>query len=290
MNLRPTLREPLSRQAQLAVWLLAIGLVGLVGYLHLQTGLGYEFHLFFIVPVVLVAWFVNVRRAHVIAVLAVILWYLADRQLGGESADRLPLLFNTLVRLSIFVAIVWLLGQLRLVLARESQLAREDALTGLANRRGFMQLGQGLLALARRQQTPISAIFIDLDHFKEVNDRFGHDTGDTLLQTVAATLRQHLRSSDVGGRLGGDEFALILPGTDVDAARAYAETLRDRLLVAMRKNGWSDVTFSIGVASFVQAPADLASLLKEADMLMYEVKDNGRDQVLVRRCPARDRP
>lgn len=283
MTLRSLILEHPSRQTQLAVWLVAIGLAGLVGYLHLQTGLAYEFHLFFIVPVVLVAWFVNIRRGYVIASLTVILWYLADRQLGGETADRLPLLFNTLVRLSIFIAIVWLLGQLRLVLARESQLAREDSLTGLVNRRGFMQLGQGLLALAHRQQTPITAIFIDLDRFKEVNDSLGHEAGDTLLQAVARTLRQHLRSSDIAGRLGGDEFALILPGTDADAASAYAEALRDRLLASMRENGWSVVTFSIGVASFLQAPADLPSLLKEADALMYEVKENGRDRVMVRR-------
>lgn len=288
MKLRTVLREAPSRQTQLAIWLLAIGLVGLVGYLHLQTGLAYEFHLFFIVPVVLVAWFVNIRRAYVIATLTVILWYLADRQLGGEAADRLPLLFNTVVRLSIFITIVWLLGQLRLVLARESQLAREDGLTGLANRRGFMQLGQGLLSLARRQQTPISAIFIDVDHFKEINDRLGHDTGDALLQKVAATLRQHLRSSDIAGRLGGDEFALILPGTDADAAVAYAEALRHRLLAAMQENTWSVVTFSVGVASFRQAPANLASLLKEADTLMYEVKENGRDRVLVRQYSTLD--
>lgn len=283
MTLRSLILEHPSRQTQLALWLVAIGLAGLVGYLHLLTGLAYEFHLFFIVPVVLVAWFVNIRRGYVIASLTVILWYLADRQLGGEAADRLPLLFNTLVRLSIFIAIVWLLGQLRLVLARESQLAREDSLTGLVNRRGFMQLGQGLLALAHRQQTPITAIFIDLDRFKEVNDSLGHEAGDTLLQEVARTLRQHLRSSDIAGRLGGDEFALILPGTDADAASAYAEALRDRLLASMRENGWSVVTFSIGVASFLQAPADLPSLLKEADALMYEVKENGRDRVMVRR-------
>lgn len=283
MTLRSLILEHPSRQTQLALWLVAIGLAGLVGYLHLLTGLAYEFHLFFIVPVVLVAWFVNIRRGYVIASLTVILWYLADRQLGGEAADRLPLLFNTLVRLSIFIAIVWLLGQLRLVLARESQLAREDSLTGLVNRRGFMQLGQGLLALARRQETPITAIFIDLDRFKEVNDSLGHEAGDTLLQEVARTLRQHLRSSDIAGRLGGDEFALILPGTDADAASAYAEALRDRLLASMRENGWSVVTFSIGVASFLQAPADLPSLLKEADALMYEVKENGRDRVMVRR-------
>ena len=279
MTLRSLIFERPSRQTQLAVWLLAIGLAGLVGYLHLQTGLAYEFHLFFIVPVVLVAWFVSLRRGYVIASLTVILWYLADRQLGGESADRLPLLFNTLVRLSIFVAIVWLLGQLHLVLARESQLAREDALTGLANRRGFTQQGEFLLAMARRQNLPISALFLDLDHFKEVNDRLGHEAGDELLIRVAEILRGHLRASDLAGRLGGDEFALILPGSDLAAASEYGENLRQRLLESMRKHGWP-VTFSVGVSSFATAPASLAALLSEADRLMYEAKHGGRDRLL----------
>lgn len=286
MKFHATLADPPSAKARLAIWLAAIALLGIVGFLHLRTGLAYEFHLFFIVPIVLVAWFVSIRRAYVIAILAVILWYLADRQLGGETADRLALLFNTVVRLGVFSTIVWLLAQLRSVLTRESQMAREDGLTGLANRRGFMELGQSLLALARRQEAPITAIFIDLDRFKEVNDERGHDAGDQLLQTVAATLRLHLRSSDIAGRLGGDEFALILPGTEAEAASSYAEALRDRLLAAMRDNGWPIVTFSIGVACFHRAPADLASLLKEADTLMYEVKDQGRNRVLTRCYPA----
>jgi glucose-6-phosphate-specific signal transduction histidine kinase len=115
MNLPPTLLERPSRQAQLAIWLLAIGLVGLVGYLHLQTGLAYEFHLFFIVPVVLVAWFVNIRRAYLIATLTVILWYLADRQLGGETADRLALLVNSAGRLGLLLGAAWLTGRLRAI-------------------------------------------------------------------------------------------------------------------------------------------------------------------------------
>lgn len=276
---RAALLERPSHSIRLAVWLAAIALVALVAYLHLRTGLAYEFHLFFIVPVVLVAWFVDIRRAYVIASLTVILWYLADRQLGGDTADRLPLLFNTVVRLGIFLAIVWLLGQLRLVLERESQLAREDSLTGLANRRGFIQRGEVLLAMARRQQLPISALFIDVDHFKAVNDRLGHETGDALLAGVAEVLRSHLRASDLASRMGGDEFALLLPGSDRTAAMEYAADLRQRLLASMQKHAWP-VTFSIGVSSFATAPDSLTTLLRVADKLMYEAKHNGRDKIL----------
>ena len=278
MTLRSLILEHPSRQTQLAVWLVAIGLAGLVGYLHLQTGLAYEFHLFFIVPVVLVAWFVNIRRAYVIATLTVILWYLADRQLGGDGANRLPLLFNTVVRLGIFLAIVWLLGQLRSVLTRESQLAREDGLTGLANRRGFIDQGEVLLAVVRRQSLPVSALFIDVDHFKEVNDRLGHDAGDALLVRIAEVLRGHLRASDLAGRLGGDEFALILPGTGGESAVEYAASLRQRLLDATQRN-YPMATFSIGIASCSMAPATTAELLRAADDRMYSAKRAGGNRL-----------
>lgn len=278
MNLRAVLLDRPSRRGQLAIWLLAIILVAVVGYLHLQTGLAYEFHLFFIIPVVLVGWFVNIRRAYVIATLTVILWYLADRQLGGDGANRLPMLFNTVVRLGIFIAIVWLLGQLRALLARESQLAREDSLTGLTNRRGFSDHGEALLAMARRQGLPVSALFIDVDHFKEVNDHLGHNAGDALLVRIAAVLRGHLRASDLAGRLGGDEFALILPGTSGEAAIEYATSLRQRLLDATHRD-YPMATYSIGIASCSRAPATTGELLRDADSRMYRAKRAGGDRL-----------
>lgn len=113
MSLRSILLDRPSRQARLAVWLLAVALVALSGYLRLHTATAYEFHLLFLLPVALVAWFVSLRRACVIATLAVILWYLAERQLGGDGADRLPLLVNTVLRLGVFLGVAWLLGRLR---------------------------------------------------------------------------------------------------------------------------------------------------------------------------------
>lgn len=276
MNLRRIILSRPGRLAQIGLWSASLACVGAVGYLHLLSGLGYEFHLFFILPVLVVAWFVSIRRAYVLAVLTVVLWYLADRQLGGEGSDRWPLLFNTLVRISILGGAVWLLARMRGILERETRLARQDNLTGLANRLGFHQDGEFLLNMARRQAIPVSALFIDLDHFKTVNDRFGHETGDRLLARVAAVLRERLRASDLAGRLGGDEFALILPGTGATAAADYAAALRERLLEAMREDDWP-VTFSIGVASFATPPADLATLVREADRLMYTAKHDGRD-------------
>ena len=127
-------------------------------------------------------------------------------------------------------------------------------------------------------------MFIDLDHFKRVNDESGHDTGDRLLRRVAEVLQKQLRASDLAGRLGGDEFVLLLPGAGAAAAAEYAEKLRLRLLAAMQESNWP-VTFSIGVASYAQPPTELTDMLCEADRLMYEVKNGGRDGI---RCQSYD--
>ena len=283
MNLRHLILARTSRTAQRLILLAAILLTAGIGYLHLMTGLAYEFHIFFILPVLIVGWFVSTVNAIIISLLSVALWYLVDRELGGHQADNMPLLFNSTARLSIFLCVIWLLRQVRAVLDRESVMARQDSLTRLANRRGFTALGNILLGLAQRQNMPISAMFIDLDRFKEVNDKLGHKIGDELLKTVADVIRGHMRTSDTAGRWGGDEFALLLPGSGPDAIAIFAESLRQRLQKAMHDRNWP-VTFSIGVASFATPPADLEQMLQEADALMYEVKHGGRDRVLIRQC------
>jgi diguanylate cyclase (GGDEF)-like protein len=256
-------------------------LVTAISRLHIATGLAYEFHAFYIVPVLAVSWFLGARYGYALSILASVEWFLADRMLAGEPAAMLPLMFNTAVRLTIFISGAWLVGGIRLALLRESRLAREDGLTQLPNRREFHERGRVAFAQAQRQKEPFTAVFIDLDRFKEVNDAMGHGVGDQLLKSVAAAMRGHVRISDIPGRLGGDEFALLLPGMKAAAAHVFVDQLQSRLLDAMKRNGWP-VTFSIGVASYNVAPEDFDRLLKQADALMYEVKHGGRNRVLLR--------
>lgn len=255
-------------------------MVTAVGYVHALTGLAYEFHLFFVVPVLVVSWFLGSRFGYAVALLAAVEWFLADRLLAGEADSLLPLLFNTVVRLAILIGSAWLVGSIRNVLVRESRLAREDALTRLPNRREFHDRGRQAFAQAQRQKAPFTAVFIDLDRFKEVNDTLGHETGDRLLKVVADVIRDQVRASDVPGRLGGDEFALLLPNMKTDAVQAYVDKLRRNLLEAMHPERWP-VTFSIGVASCRTSPDDFDTLLRQADELMYEVKRSGRDRILL---------
>ena len=249
--------------------------------LHLIAGLAYEFHLFFAVPVFVVAWYLGRASGYATAIVVVALWFAADLRLDDDQSDAIPLLFNSVIRIFLFVSGVSLLTGLRSVLDRESRLAREDVLTGLPNRREFHEQGNRAIALAHRQGIPVTAVFIDLDHFKEVNDTCGHKAGDEVLVAVADILRTSLRASDLSGRLGGDEFALLLPGMNSVDAERYIKRVRYDLIRGMELRNWP-VRFSIGMASYDQTPVDFSAVIASADALMYEVKRGGRDRILQR--------
>jgi diguanylate cyclase (GGDEF)-like protein len=161
-----------------------------------------------------------------------------------------------------------------------SHLATQDPLTRLLNRRGLESALQITLAQAARQHSPTSAIMIDIDRFKEVNDNFGHDTGDQVIRVIANFLLRLSRSSDVVARTGGEEYLVILPDTGLDAARVLAERIRfciaERPLVA--NNQRIPVTVSLGVAGAL-GEVDLDILTAEADRAMYLAKRGGRNRV-----------
>jgi len=154
-------------------------------------------------------------------------------------------------------------------------LAFKDPLTGLLNRRAMERALKRELGRSRRYNTPLSIVFIDLDGFKQVNDCFGHDKGDELLQFVASTLMDMSRESDIISRFAGDEFVMILPETERDAAQKLLERIQKHFLsnpVNINKEAIK-VRFSFGVSSTRDNPsADASVLLKEADGLLYKDK------------------
>lgn len=157
--------------------------------------------------------------------------------------------------------------------------AMTDPLTGLFNRRAVFEAGQMLIARQTRTNAPVSVLVFDLDHFKAINDRFGHVCGDDTLRLFAATARSNLRDTDVLGRLGGEEFVAILPGGPVEAAM-IGERLRAAFQVAVREMSSSrmNATVSVGVATWM-APANLNLLLERADAALYRAKSMGRNRV-----------
>ncbi|MBN2626700.1 MAG: diguanylate cyclase [Spirochaetales bacterium] len=160
------------------------------------------------------------------------------------------------------------------------QLSRTDSLTGINNRRRFMELGQREILIHQRKERPLSLLMMDLDHFKKVNDRFGHSVGDKALVVMVGLCQEEIRQSDILGRLGGEEFALILPETDLRRAREIAERIRSRLeeSTKMRDDGVPPMTVSIGVIGF-ESEETLDGGLERADEYLYKAKKGGRNRV-----------
>jgi diguanylate cyclase (GGDEF)-like protein len=165
--------------------------------------------------------------------------------------------------------------------------ATTDYLTGIANLRRFSEAGKQEIQRARRYGRPLAVLMLDLDHFKQVNDTYGHAVGDGVLVSIAATFRSVLRDIDVYGRLGGEEFAILLPETDMVGGRMTAERLR--LAIAETWVSENDVTLhvtvSIGVAVLSANDAGLDAVLKRADDAMYEAKRAGRNRVMTAPMP-----
>ncbi|MDZ7706719.1 MAG: GGDEF domain-containing protein [Trueperaceae bacterium] len=160
-------------------------------------------------------------------------------------------------------------------------IAAADNLTGLANRGWFLENLVREVERAQRYVHPLTIGYIDIDDFKAVNDTYGHQAGDRLLQRIARTLQEHVRDVDLAGRLGGDEFMLLLPETGPENARATIERLSEALRSATRDEGYP-VTFSVGVLTFASPPDDPSAAIVQADELMYEVKRKGKDGFLHR--------
>ena len=156
--------------------------------------------------------------------------------------------------------------------------ARTDALTGLLNRRGFETQMAFAVALARRSSRPLSLITVDVDHFKRVNDTYGHEAGDEVLRRLARTLESRLRGSDVVARLGGEEFVALLPDTDLNGAQSIAQAL----VTAMAEQQdpvVGTITVSAGVATMRGAEDTGAAMLRRGDAALYEAKGQGRNRV-----------
>lgn len=160
-------------------------------------------------------------------------------------------------------------------------LAKTDSLTGLPNRRAFFQSGYNYMDEALRADKELSVLMLDIDNFKQINDQYGHDVGDSIICQVAALGSETMRSRDLLSRIGGEEFAAILPDANIEQARAIAERIREKIQDHISEHATVNlqVTVSIGLASINDVKESFDSLLHEADLAMYQAKANGRNQV-----------
>jgi len=208
-----------------------------------------------------------------------------------QILDRMVALVGAITVL-IFVSLIMVLRPILRTLVAERELydlSHVDGLTGLYNHRHFQEIMDGELSrIGRHQQHALSLLILDLDHFKQVNDRYGHQAGDAVLRACADTLRACLRGEDMAARYGGEEFAVVLPDTGPDQAQALAERVRKALGAAVIAVGGEDIriTVSIGVAGCLpgEQPDNKKALIEAADRALYEAKRAGRNRVVLRAC------
>ncbi len=283
LSFRPALRRYLFAGLEIFVCV-AIAALAMVltllpeGFLYGLTGL-------FVVPMVVPAFAPTVA-----SVMRVLLWLILVTQVG-LFAQPLPakVILNAESTLLLVCGFSGMLGFLS-VLARQREFRLErslyqqaitDSLTGLFNRRHFLDRAASDIRRAQRHGRPLAAMLLDIDHFKQVNDRFGHDVGDMVIQATARTLKQQLRDGDVIARVGGEEFAVLLPDTPADQLLTLAERLRaaiaDSPLEAQDAVCW---TVSIGCAVLTPDISRIEALLKLCDQRLYHAKQLGRDRVV----------
>ena len=160
---------------------------------------------------------------------------------------------------------------------------RHDSLSGAANRAFLTELGHREIALARRHNHPLAAAMIDIDHFKQVNDRYGHAVGDIVIRQLVKTCTGNLREGDLFGRFGGEEFVCVMPQTDAGEALACTERMRRSIEALRVVSGPASVRFTISAGVAVLDPADEGweALLRQADQALYRAKSDGRNRTVL---------
>jgi diguanylate cyclase (GGDEF)-like protein len=252
----------------------AVGLIVLLAALSRLAGAELALSIFYIGPVVIATWAAGRAAGAGVAVCAAVVWTATEAQGHDYSRPWMPYL-NGAIRTVALAGLSLGLDRLRRLL----HFARTDHLTGLPNRRAFQDAAQSEIDRARRYQHPFTIAYLDVDGFKEVNDRQGHTSGDDLLRLLAKTLSGSVRRTDLAARLGGDEFAILLPETDVDAGKQAAKKVHEALQAVVADTRWH-VTFSMGVVTFSRPPRDVEQALHVADTVMYNVKHAGRNRIL----------
>jgi len=271
-----------------AAWAICIGAIFLLGMLRKATEAEFAFASLALLPVLVIAWISGKWSGLFVAFLAAAMWAAGDIASGRQFDVSWIPWTNAVTRFVTYSMVALLAAQVRLLLEREHSHAREDALTGMQNRRAFLEAGAAEVERSKRYPHPLAVIFLDLDDFKRLNDTKGHDAGDAALCSAAWALRSVLRSSDQIARLGGDEFGILLPEIGYDAAIEAGRKISGAVNAVLED--FPPVGASVGVAWFEDSGRLFPAMLKAADELMYEVKESGKGHVRSRRFDAMSKP
>jgi diguanylate cyclase (GGDEF)-like protein len=249
------LTEFMARQNKPVLVCTGIALLAAITLLDTASPPGFEASIFYLIPVSFFAWFLGRRPGLAASLICAGLALGIHRTVLSPYPSGLPY-WNALAWLAAYVFFVYIIAEIRNLYAREQSWSHLDPLTGIPNPRWFFERLEIEKSRATRYGHPLTVAYIDLDHFKEVNDRFGHSTGDKLLGVAAQVMKDSVRREDAVARLGGDEFAVLFPNTETVSASAAVTKLLSALNAAMEQHNWP-VTFSIGHVTFQHSPESL---------------------------------
>jgi diguanylate cyclase (GGDEF)-like protein len=261
-----------------ALWIECATLTLLIAVIDYYTSSEFSFSIFYMGPIVFAAWFISRRAGILLSLVSVGLWGWLDVIAGVVHSNPIAPVWNALVRLGFYVTALELVARTKAFNERESLLARTDSLTGVANGRAFADRTHLALNYLRRAGRPLTVAYIDLDHFKEVNDGLGHAEGDRLLHAVAQAVSERLRSTDMVARLGGDEFGVLLADTDAAMAPKVLAVIAEAINEAV--DGEWGVGCTIGAVTFTSPPSSVDFMVGAADQLMFRGKQEGRGRVV----------
>jgi diguanylate cyclase (GGDEF)-like protein len=255
---------------------LALAATALVGIADERAGADLDLTVAYLVPIWFAAWFLGAAGGLAIAFASALAGWASGMATRAYVAPRPAVqVLNAASQLVLFAAVAVLLAAVRKGGRRASALARTDSLTGLLNRRGFLEAARREIARSARSGRPLTVALADVDRFGEVNDLRGQDAGDHLLGGMGTALRSATRAVDASARLGGDEFAILLPDADVESIESVLDRLRLVLMQAAAEKG-APVTVSVGAATFQRPPSSLDEMLRAAGRMLHEAKHDGR--------------
>ncbi|RFC34053.1 MAG: diguanylate cyclase (GGDEF) domain-containing protein [Candidatus Nitrotoga sp. SPKER] len=265
------------------VWVICVSVFFLIIKFRIATYAEFDFASLAVLPVLVITWISGKKNGLIMAVLASTISLVGDIASERQYSFQWIPWVNALTHLMTYSLVALLANQVRLQFEREHERATRDALTGLHNRRAFLEAGTLEVERTKRYAHPLAVIILDLDDFKQLNDTKGHEAGDAALRATAIALRSISRSSDRVARLGGDEFAVLLLEIGYEAAIEAGRKISTAVDTAL--HGFPPVKGSIGIAWFGEADRPFPAMLKAADELMYEVKKNGKGNVRSRHFP-----
>jgi len=272
------LNKLLSRADKNAVLILSFLLLALFVYLDHQTHFEIAISFFYLIPIALVTWYIGPKMGKILAILGIAAWLTFNLFSERAYSQEFIRYVNAIVRLILFLGIVELLWEFKRALLHERNQSRTDHLTGIPNSREFYDRAEMEIERARRNGTPLSLAYIDIDNFKRFNDRLGHSEGDKLLRSVATVVSKRIRKIDVFARIGGDEFVLLLPDTAQAGALSAMQKVEQAITEEVRTSPLP-IMLSVGVATFASPPSSVDAMLQKADQLMYQSKQLGRNRI-----------